>query len=68
MNPQDLKIEVIDRSPKGGQHCGVTPSGVKVTHVPTGLSASCECERSQLRNKNVAISMLDWGLLELGLS
>ena len=66
MNPANLKIETIeDRSPKGGQHCGVLPRGVKITHVPTGLEASCSAERSQTLNKSVAMAMIEWGLVEL---
>jgi protein subunit release factor A len=68
INPENLKIETIDRTPKGGQHCGVIPRGVKATHLPTGLSASCECERSQMRNRNIALAMLEWGMAELGVT
>jgi len=68
MNPDHLKIETIDRTPKGGQHCGVLPRGVKATHIPSGLTASCECERSQMRNRNIALSMLEWGMAELGIT
>lgn len=64
--PRNLQIETIDRTPKGGQRCGMVTNGVKVTHVPTGLSATCESERSQMRNRNVAIAMIEWGLTELG--
>jgi len=39
---------------------------VRVTHVPTGLVAVCENERSQLKNKKIALSMIEWGLSELG--
>jgi len=68
MKPEHLKIEMIDRHPKGGQHCGVVPPGVKVTHLPTRLTASCDCERSQMKNRNIAISMIEWGLSELGIT
>ncbi len=68
MKPESLKIETIDRHPKGGQHCGVQPPGVKVTHLPSGLTASCDCERSQLKNRNVAMSMIEWGMAELGIA
>ena len=38
------------------------------THIPSGLTASCECERSQMRNRNIALSMLEWGMAELGIT
>jgi len=65
INPINLKIETVSHTPKGGQHCGAMPLGVKVTHIPTGLTASCECERSQMRNRNVALAMLEYGMAEL---
>ena len=66
MNAADLKIEPLAPPHRGGQHVGLMPTGVKVTHVPTGLTASCDCERSQMRNKAVATSMIEWGLSEIG--
>lgn len=68
MKPEDIKIESIDPRPKGGQHVGVTTAIVRVTHIPTGLVAQCGCERSQMRNRTVALSMLEWGLAELGIT
>lgn len=61
----DLKIESIDLVPKGGQHSGRIPVGVRVTHIPTGLTASCDSARSQFCNKNIAMGMIEWGLYEL---
>ena len=68
MRNQDLRIETIlpDDYSKGGQHVGVITSRVKVTHVPTGLSASCGTERSHSRSLRIARSMLEYGLAELG--
>ena len=43
-----------------------TPRGVCVEHLPTGLKASCDQERSQLRNKRVAIAMIEYVLAEFG--
>jgi protein subunit release factor A len=63
--PEDLRIEAISRPPKGGQQSGAMPRGVKVTHMPTGLTASCESEMSQMRNRIIALSMIEWGLAEL---
>ena len=61
----ELKIEAMNPTLKGGQHCGSIPVGVKVTHVPTGLTASSDIARSQLRNRNIAMGMIKWGLFEL---
>lgn len=66
INPDDLAIATQHPVPLGGQHVGVIPRGVRVTHLPTGLTASCATERSQLKNRDVAISMIEWGLSEIG--
>lgn len=66
MNPQDLKIESLDTTPKGGQHVGIISCGVKLTHIPTGIVVICSAHRSQKSNKDIALSMLEWGLVELG--
>lgn len=57
---KDLKIEALHRNP-GGQHVG-TYSRIRVTHLPSGLMAECETERSQHRNKAIAIDMILGGL------
>ncbi len=62
MNESDLKIETYPATTAGGQQVSVVRAGVKVTHVPTGLIAISEYERSQLRNKNVAVQMIEYGL------
>lgn len=61
INPEDLKVEVSRRYPPGGQHVG-TEQGVKVTHLPSGLVAECRTERSQHRNKAIALDMILGGL------
>jgi len=76
IDPSDLKIEShkhgelkVVRSEEriGGQTCGMPhPLAVTITHIPTGLMASCWSERSQLKNKNVALNMIEYGLSELG--
>lgn len=66
MREIDLKIEVINPRPPGGQHVGVEPQYVKITHKPTGLYAACIYERSQHKNKVIAERMLEYGLAELG--
>jgi protein subunit release factor A len=57
---EDLKVEVM-RRPPGGQHVG-TETGVRVTHLPSGLSAECKTERSQHRNRAIALDMIMGGL------
>ena len=59
--PPDLLVETYQPHPPGGQHVGVY-RGVKITHLPTGLIAICDSERSQHRNKQVAMDMLLGGL------
>lgn len=65
MNKSDLKIELYPTTTAGGQQVSIVRAGVKVTHVPTGLVAICEYERSQLRNKNVAVGMIEYGLVTI---
>lgn len=57
----DLQVEAIRRNPPGGQHVG-TEMGIRVVHLPTGLVAECKTERSQHRNRSIAIDMLVGGL------
>lgn len=65
MRDADLRIETGYRTPPGGQHVGTVTSGVWVTHWPTGLQVRVDTERSQMRNLQVAKSMLEWGLAEI---
>lgn len=57
--PEDLKVETISPHSKGGQHVGVTICDVKVTHLPTGITAVVGFCRSQYRNRNVAVRMIE---------
>ncbi len=67
MLAEHLEITIQDRPTPGGQSVGMPSLGVQVKHLPTGLIAYCDCARSQQKNKNIAIAMLEYGLAELGL-
>lgn len=66
---EDLKVSAYPERDysKGGQHVGVTDTGVKIEHIPTGTIAIVETERSQHRNRAIALSMIEYGLLEMGI-
>lgn len=67
INPDELKLETFRASGPGGQHMQKTSTAVRITHLPTGLVATCQNERSQLRNKETALRILRSRLLELEL-
>lgn len=61
----DCKVTVVNHN-QGGQQVGLTSTTIRIVHEPTGITAECGEARSQFKNREVAMLMIQFALIELG--
>lgn len=63
IDPKEIEIKSLNPFPQGGQHVSVFPVGVRIEHV-SGITVECDSERSQLRNRDKALRILELALTD----